>query len=77
MIPGEAKQNRRAGAAADWLLLTGLLMTVLAIVFLPATRPAGKESGLTAEPSSPRTPPGFCRASQPSESVAPNPLPPC
>jgi hypothetical protein len=49
-----------------------MLMTVLSIVFLPATRAAGKESGPPAAPSPPGAPSSFPSKSQPLESVAPN-----
>jgi len=57
--------------------VVGLLMTVLAVVFLPATRAAGNESGPTVAPPPPKTLADSSCASQPLESVILNPRPPC
>lgn len=70
-------ESQKTTTAASWLLLTGLLMTVLAVVFLPATRAAGNESGPTVAPPPPKTLADSSCASQPLESVILNPRPPC
>eukprot|EP00825_Cyclidium_porcatum_P049376 TRINITY_DN8519_c0_g1_i2.p1 TRINITY_DN8519_c0_g1~~TRINITY_DN8519_c0_g1_i2.p1 ORF type:complete len:409 (-),score=-44.63 TRINITY_DN8519_c0_g1_i2:5-1231(-) len=44
-------ENQKGTNAASWLLLTGLMMTILAIVFLPAARTTGEEPHMVTEAS--------------------------
>jgi trk system potassium uptake protein TrkH len=54
-------ENQKGTVAAGWLLLTGLLMTVLSIAFLPVARTTSEACLLETAPSSPGTLSDFVR----------------